>query len=276
MERLISALAVKTTHFLGDRDIALANWLLDAADNVGIAEGRHVRFSRAIGQREIAEALGVSRETISLRLNEWERAGLLNTGGQSQRFEILDYPRVALRAAVRKNDAPAAIAAALDEIDADLDRGDLVRARNVALDMLTFFPASPELRHRVALAAMRAGAVREAVDVLAQSGYATGGDIDLLSERVTDGPRPSRRRPGTPLLRRRRTGRTRRSRARRLRRACPLWSRTSRPSRRAPARRWPSPPTTPAAGRTMRRSRRASTRPSSPPPAAPMPASMPR
>ena len=187
MERLISALNVKTTHFLGDRDIALANWLLDAADNVGIAEGRHVRFSRAIGQREIAAALGVSRETISLRLNEWERAGLLNTGGQSQRFEILDYPRVALRAAVRKGDPRAAIAAALDEIDADLDRGDLVRARNVALDMLTFFPASPDLRHRVALAAMRAGAVREAVDVLAQSGYATGGDIDLLSERVTLG-----------------------------------------------------------------------------------------
>ncbi len=187
MERLISALNVKTTHFLGDRDIALANWLIDAADNVGIAEGRHVRFSRAMNQREIAEALGVSRETISLRLNEWERAGLLNTGGQSQRFEILDYPRVALRAAVRKNDAPAAIAAAIEEIDADLNRGDLVRARNVALDMLTFFPASPELRHRVALAAMRAGAVREAVEVLAQSGYATGGDIEELRERVKVG-----------------------------------------------------------------------------------------
>ena len=187
MERLISALNVKATHSLGDRDIALANWLIDAADNVGIAEGRHVRFSRTIGQREIAEALGVSRETISLRLNEWERAGLLNTGGQSQRFEILDYPRVALRAAVRKTDAPAAIAAALDEIDADLNRGDLVRARNVALDMLTFFPASPDLRHRVALAAMRGGAVREAVDVLAHSGYATGGDIDLLRQRVRVG-----------------------------------------------------------------------------------------
>ena len=184
MERLISALNVKATHSLGDRDIALANWLIDAADNVGIAEGRHVRFSRAIGQREIAKALGVSRETISLRLNEWERAGLLNTGGQSQRFEILDYPRVALRASVRKDDAQGAIDAALEEIDADLNHGDLVRARNVALDMLTFFPASPDLRHRVALAAMRAGAVREAVDVLAQSGYATGGDIDLLGERV--------------------------------------------------------------------------------------------
>ena len=189
MERLISALNVKSTHMLGDRDIALANWLLDAADNVGIAEGRHVRFSRAIGQREIADALGVSRETISLRLNEWERAGLLNTGGQSQRFEILDYPRVALRAAVRKHDAQGAIDAALAEIDADLDRGELVRARNVALDMLVFFPASPELRHRIALASIRAGAVSEAVGALAQGGYATGGDIDLLRDRTILGLR---------------------------------------------------------------------------------------
>jgi CRP-like cAMP-binding protein len=31
MERLISALNIKATHFLGDRDIALANWLIDAA-----------------------------------------------------------------------------------------------------------------------------------------------------------------------------------------------------------------------------------------------------
>ena len=189
MDRLIAALNVRSTHLLGDRDIALANWLVDAADNLGIAEGRHVRFPRAIGQREIAEALGVSRETISLRLNEWERAGLLNTGGQSQRFEILDYPRVALRAAIRRGDVAGALTDALAEIDADLDHGELVRARNVALDMLMFFPASPELRHRIALASMRAGAVREAVDVLAHGGYATGGDIDLLRDRVRLGLR---------------------------------------------------------------------------------------
>ncbi len=189
MERLISALNVKSTHLLGDRDITLANWLLDTAENLGIAEGRHIRFSRAISQREVAEALGVARETISLRLNEWERAGLINTGGQSQRFEILDYPRVALRAAIRKQDAPAAITAALEEIDADLDRGELVRARNVALDMMVFFPSSPDLRHRVALANIRAGSVRESVDVLATGGYATGGDIHLLRDRIRIGLR---------------------------------------------------------------------------------------
>jgi CRP-like cAMP-binding protein len=189
MDRLISALNVKSTHLLGDRDVAFANWLLDAADNLGIAEGRHVRFSRAIGQREIAEALGVTRETMSLRLNEWERAGLLNTGGQSQRLEILDYPRVALRAAIHKDAPRRAIDNALVEIDADLSHGDLVRARNIGLDMLTFFPVSPELRHRVALANIRAGNVRDALAGLAHGGYATGGDIALLRERVRRGLR---------------------------------------------------------------------------------------
>lgn len=186
-DRLMSALNVTSAHLLGDRDVAFANWLINAAENLGIAEGRQVSFSRPIGQREIADALGVSRETMSLRLNEWERAGLLNTGGQSQRLEILDYPRVALRAAVQKDAPREAIAAALAEVDADLARGDLVRARNIGLDMLMVFPSSPELRHRVALANIRAGNVREALAGLAYGGYATGGDVTLLRERVLRG-----------------------------------------------------------------------------------------
>jgi CRP-like cAMP-binding protein len=186
-DRLMSALNVKSTQLLGDRDVAFANWLIDAADNLGIAEGRHVRFSRTIGQREIAEALGVTRETMSLRLNEWERAGLINTGGQSQRLEILDYPRVALRATVDKGAPQQAIDAAVAEMNADLARGDLIRARNIGLDMLMFFPASPELRHRVALANIRAGNTREALAGLAHGGYATGGDMGLLRERVRRG-----------------------------------------------------------------------------------------
>ena len=186
-DRLMSALNVKSTQLLGDRDVAFANWLIKAADDLGIAEGRHVRFSRAVGQREIAEALDVSRETMSLRLNEWERAGILNTGGQSQRLEILDYPRVALRAATNSDAAQETIDTAIAEVDADLNRGDLVRARNIALDMLMFFPSSPELRHRVALANIRAGNTREALAGLAHGGFATGGDIPLLRQRVGRG-----------------------------------------------------------------------------------------
>ncbi len=188
-DRLISALNVKATHLTGDRDAAFANWLLDTVETLGIAEGRHVRFSRTISQREIADALGVTRETMSLRLNEWERAGLLNTGGQSQRLEILDYPRVALRAAAHDAAPPATIDSAVSEIDGDVNRGELVRARNIALDMLAPFPASPDLRHRLALASIRAGNNREALAALAQGGFLTGGDISLLRERVRRGLR---------------------------------------------------------------------------------------
>lgn len=183
-DRLTTALNVRSAQLQGDRDGTFADWLVDAAENIGIAEGRHVRFSRTIGQREIAEALGVTRETMSLRLNEWERAGLLNTGGQSQRLEILDYPRVALRAALHREPPQDAILAATAEIDADLSRGDLVRARNVGLDALALFPSSPDLRHRVALANIRAGNVRESLAGLAHGGYATGADVVALRTRV--------------------------------------------------------------------------------------------
>ena len=273
-DRLMAALNVTSAHLVGDRDVAFANWLIDAAENLGIAEGRHVSFSRPIGQREIAEALGVSRETMSLRLNEWERAGLLNTGGQTQRLEILDYPRVALRAGVQKDSPEAAIAAALVEVDADLARGDLVRARNIGLDMLAMFPSSPELRHRVALANIRAGNVREALAGLAYGGSATGGDVALLRERVVRGAAPPAPPPGprvfgaggwgvaaalaaaggaAPRIRRPRrtawssapadwktppTSTTRRS----MDRGCTSWSKTSPPSRRARRRSSPSPP----------------------------------
>lgn len=186
-DRLMSALNVKSTQLLGDRDVAFANWLTKAAGDIGIAEGRHVRFSRPIGQREIADALGVARETMSLRLNEWERAGLINTGGQSQRLEILDFPRVQLRAGVDEAAPQSSIDAGLLEVDADLSKGDLVRARNIGLDLLMFFPSSPELRHRVALANIRAGNTREALAGLAYGGFATGGDIAVLRERVRRG-----------------------------------------------------------------------------------------
>jgi CRP-like cAMP-binding protein len=163
-----------------DPDRQLAKWLLDLAETAGTKEGGRVTFRRRIKQTEIANALGVSRETTSIRLNEWERAGLIRTG--AERIEIVDYPRLALYGSVKDGDIQEAIERALAEIDADLDRNDLVRARNVALDMLSVFPSSPELRYRAALSNMRAGASDAAIHALAAGGLAASGDA--LRERV--------------------------------------------------------------------------------------------
>ena len=116
-----------------------------------------MRFPRKIAQEHIAADLGVSRETISRRLNEWERSGLLRTGARSQQIEILDYQRISRLASLRSARSRAALERSIDDIDAAIACGDLIRARNIGLDILRYYPSSPELHHRTALAAARSG-----------------------------------------------------------------------------------------------------------------------
>ena len=60
----------------------------------------------------------------------------------------------------------AALARAVADVAAEIDRGDLIAARNIGADMLRYFPSSPELLHLVALAAARSGDREEAIAVL--------------------------------------------------------------------------------------------------------------
>jgi DNA-binding Lrp family transcriptional regulator len=87
-----------------------------AVGDIGIAEGNRVRFAQII-QEHIAADLGVSRETISRRLNEWERSGLLRTGARSQQIEILDYQRISRLASLRLGSRDA-LERSIDDIDA--------------------------------------------------------------------------------------------------------------------------------------------------------------
>ena len=76
-QRLLSALTQQHEKVNTYPDLLLADWLVELSADIGIAEGNRVRFPRKIAQSDIAADLGVSRETISRRLNEWERSGLL-------------------------------------------------------------------------------------------------------------------------------------------------------------------------------------------------------
>ena len=126
-------------------DLLLADWLVELSADIGIAEGNRVRFPRKIAQKHIAADLGVSRETISRRLNEWERSGLLRTGARSQQIEILDYQRISRLASLRSARSRAALERTIDDIDAAIACGDLIRARNIGLDIMRYYPSSPEL-----------------------------------------------------------------------------------------------------------------------------------
>jgi len=183
-QRLLAALKVQHDQLRTYPDLLLADWLVELAADIGIAEGTRVRFPGKIAQSDIAADLGVSRETISRRLNEWERAGLLRTGARSQQIEILDYQRISRLASLRSSLGRAALARTVDDIDAAIASGDLIRARNIGLDIIRYYPSSPELHHRIALAAARGGDAKGALDLLTRSGLPLDGDLAALASAV--------------------------------------------------------------------------------------------
>ncbi len=183
-QRLLTALKAQHEQLRTYPDLLLADWLVELAADIGIAEGTRVRFPRKIAQSDIAADLGVSRETISRRLNEWERAGLLRTGARSQQIEILDYQRIGRLASLRSGVSRAALARTIEDIDAAIAGGDLIRARNIGLDIIRYYPSSPELHHRIALAAARAGDAKGALELLARSGLPLDGVLPALASAV--------------------------------------------------------------------------------------------
>jgi CRP-like cAMP-binding protein len=196
-QRLLATLKQQHDKAQSFPDLLLADWLVELSADIGIAEGNRVRFPRKIAQEHIAADLGVSRETISRRLNEWERSGLLRTGARSQQIEILDYQRISRLASLRSARSRAALDRTIDDIDAAIASGDLIRARNIGLDILRYYPSSPELQHRTALAAARSGDAKGALDLLARSGLPLSGDLGGLEEAV----RKARKNPFLPMER---------------------------------------------------------------------------
>ena len=196
-QRLLATLKQQHDKVHSFPDLLLADWLVELSADIGIAEGNRVRFPRKIAQEHIAADLGVSRETISRRLNEWERSGLLRTGARSQQIEILDYQRISRLASLRSARSRAALERTIDDIDAAIASGDLIRARNIGLDILRYYPSSPELHHRTALAAARSGDAHGALELLARSGLPMAGNLGALEDAV----RKARKNPFLPMER---------------------------------------------------------------------------
>ena len=196
-QRLLATLMQQHDKVHAFPDLLLADWLVELSADIGIAEGNRVRFPRKIAQEHIAADLGVSRETISRRLNEWERSGLLRTGARSQQIEILDYQRISRLASLRSARSRAALERTIGDIDAAIACGDLIRARNIGLDILRYYPSSPELHHRTALAAARSGDAKGALELLARSHLPMAGNLDALEDAV----RKARKNPFLPMER---------------------------------------------------------------------------
>jgi CRP-like cAMP-binding protein/tetratricopeptide (TPR) repeat protein len=179
--RLLDAIAAHHSQSREDPDIVLADWLIELAADLGVTSNR-VTFPKKLNQTEIADELGVSRETISRRLKEWERSGLVVSAGAG--LEIVDYSRLARIASLHSGRTRKALARATEDIVSEIDRGDLINARNIAADMLRYFPSSPELLHSLALIAARSGDRDEAIAVLKGARLTADGDLAALRGRV--------------------------------------------------------------------------------------------
>jgi CRP-like cAMP-binding protein len=176
--------AVWAQHSIGneDPDIVLADWLVEYAADLGVSASNRVSFPRKLSQSEIADELGVSRETVSRRLKEWERSGLVISSAAG--LELVDYSRLVRIAGLISGRDRGALARAVADVAAEVDAGDLIDARNIGADMLRYFPSSPELLHLAALASARSGDGEEAVAILKGARLTAEGDLDALRERV--------------------------------------------------------------------------------------------
>jgi CRP-like cAMP-binding protein len=178
-----------------DATTRLASWLEAALLDYGIPEGAGARLARKVTQEDIGRAVGIGRETVNEILNAWMRAGLV-TSRKGGVIAVPDTKRLAAVTRLGRRRAVADPEQPLWEIDVAIARGDLFRARNLALDALRAFPGSPRLRHRAVLATARAGGLEEASRLLTAFGF--DGGLDAIRRGVTAGlldpraaPRPA-------------------------------------------------------------------------------------
>lgn len=178
LDRALAALTVERCRLLAaagdaarhlDRPVLLAETLLRLAEDTGTREGAGLRLGVRKTQQELADEVGLSREAVNGHLNEWSRQGWLDLS-QGQ-FVIRDVERLRRIVEFSQRPSRAAHDRALGRIDRVLGSGDSFRARNLALDLLRFYPASSELRHRAVLACLRAGAGQEADRLIAAFGF---------------------------------------------------------------------------------------------------------
>lgn len=181
--RLLDAIWAQHSQGHEDPDIVLADWLVEYAADLGIAASNRVSFPRKLSQAEIADELDVSRETISRRLKEWERSGLVTTSAAG--LEVVDYSRLVRIAGLHAGRDRAALGRAVADIGGEIDHGELADARNIGADMLRYFPSSPELLHQMALAAARSGDREEALAILKGAGLTAEGDLQGLGDRIS-------------------------------------------------------------------------------------------
>ncbi len=163
-------------------EVTLAQVLLRESE-----DGSELRLAPQLTEDALARQLGATRGAVASILRTWSSLRIVDRATGA--IEILDIAGLYFFADAERMRDRHLLDEVLAEIDADLGKGDLVRARNLGYDFLKHLPASPELRHRVALATARAQSFEEALRVLSAAELLMQADdsMDLLRGRVVAG-----------------------------------------------------------------------------------------
>ncbi|WP_342110885.1 Crp/Fnr family transcriptional regulator [Methylobacterium sp. SI9] len=179
------SLAVLHDAFIDDSTYRLAAWLRQetAGSPYGGASGSTAR-TRPLKQQEIADQVGLGRETLNQKLKAMETGGIIAVL-PSREIVVYDLERLDQLADLAIRSDFTTFDTARGTINDALLTGDAFRARNLALEVLGRFPSHPEIRHQAVLAMLRCGSFEEAAGLLATFGW--DGDLDTVLSSIDDG-----------------------------------------------------------------------------------------
>ncbi len=164
-------------------DTKLAEGLLSLVDEFGAVIANRGLLYDPPKQNAIAQRLGMSLRSLSLRLSNWSARGLINTIP----FGIPDIDRLERIASFGQKPVVRAIQETIEEVSCLIKKSAYLRANQIATDVLVIVPGNPILIFQVALACARMGATDRAIKTLDAASLDWDGSIASIKERIRSG-----------------------------------------------------------------------------------------
>jgi CRP-like cAMP-binding protein len=185
--RRVQRLMEEVSKFKQKGKVRLARYLLELFDAAGQVGGGGLELPFVLSQDQIAAALGLTRRSVLDDVKSLEDFGAIDHD-RLGRLMLLDRTRLGRIAATdASEDREDNANSWMRDVDAALDDGDTLRARELGREALSSHPRHPGLRYRAALAALRSGAWEEASDLIQRFGFSAedpSEDIAALTARV--------------------------------------------------------------------------------------------
>jgi CRP-like cAMP-binding protein len=152
--------------------VRLARFLLELFDRMGRLRGGQMEIAQPFSHGDLAALLGLTRRSVFDDMTALQDFDAVDHD-RSGRLVLRDRARLARIASLAQDDDKDLNAASWrTDIDTALAAGDTLRAYELAREALLYHPRDPSLRYAAVLAALRAGALEKAGELIGAFGYA--------------------------------------------------------------------------------------------------------